>query len=114
LATIFETSPIGLALLDAEQRFIAINEALAEINGLTREQHLGHSIPELFGQSDPKLVEVFHQIYTTGNPFISPNFAVNVPGRSDRRPGYYNVYYLPTVNSNGQVEGRSSLCSRCD
>ncbi|MBD1908466.1 PAS domain S-box protein [Funiculus sociatus GB2-A5] len=105
LATIFNTSPIGLALLDAEQRFIAINEALAEINGLTREQHLGQSIAELFGQSDPQLVEVFHQIYTTANPFISPNFAVNVPGRSDRRPGYYNVYYLPTVNSNGQVEG---------
>ncbi|MBD2125932.1 PAS domain S-box protein [Microcoleus sp. FACHB-1] len=105
LATIFDTSPVGLALLDEKQRFIAINEALAEINGLTRKQHLGHSIPELFGQSDPKLVEVFHQIYATGNPFISPNFAVNVPGRSDRRPGYYNVYYLPTVNSNGQVEG---------
>jgi PAS domain S-box-containing protein len=105
LATIFNTSPIGLALLDAQQRFIAINEALAEINGLTREQHLGRSIPDLFGQSDPKLVEVFHQIYSTGNPFISPNFAVNVPGRSDRRPGYYNVYYLPTVNSNRQVEG---------
>ncbi|HEY9692306.1 MAG TPA: PAS domain S-box protein [Oculatellaceae cyanobacterium] len=104
LETIFETSPIGLALLDTQQRFIAINEALAEINGLTREQHLGHSIPELFGQSDPKLVEVFNQIYTTGNPFISPNFAVNVPGRSDRRPGYYNVYYLPSVNSNSQIE----------
>ena len=105
LATIFDTSPVGLALLDETQRFIAINEALAEINGLTREQHLGYSIPELFGQSEPKLVEVFHQLYTTGNPFISPNFAVNVPGRSDRRPGYYNVYYLPTVNSNRQVEG---------
>jgi len=105
LATIFNTSPIGLALLDAQQRFIAINEALAEINGLTREQHLGQSIAELFDQSDPQLVEVFDQIYTTGNPFISPNFAVHVPGRSDRRPGYYNVYYLPTVNSNGQVEG---------
>jgi len=104
-ATIFDTSPIGLALLDSQQRFIAINEALAEINGLTREQHLGYSIPELFGQSDRKLVEVFYQIYGTGNPFISPNFAMNVPGRSDRRPGYYNVYYLPTVNSNGQVEG---------
>ncbi|MBD2541886.1 PAS domain S-box protein [Coleofasciculus sp. FACHB-SPT36] len=105
LETIFETSPIGLALLDEKQRFIAINEALAEINGLTREQHLGYSIPDLFGQFDPQLVEVFHQIYTTGNPFISPNFAVKVPGRGDRRPGYYNVYYLPTVNSNGQVEG---------
>ncbi|BAY45073.1 two-component hybrid sensor and regulator [Scytonema sp. HK-05] len=104
LTTIFETSPLGIALLDSEQRFIAINEALAQINGLTREQHLGHSIAELFGQSDPQLVEVFHEIYTTGNPFISPSFAVNVPGRSDRTPGYYNVYYLPTTNSNHQVE----------
>ncbi|MUH00932.1 PAS domain S-box protein [Scytonema sp. UIC 10036] len=104
LATIFETSPVGIALLDERQRFIAINEALAQINGLTREQHLGHSIPELFGQSDPKLVEVFHEIYTTGNPFISPSFAVNVPGRSDRTPGYYNVYYLPTTNSNHKVK----------
>ncbi|GAB1539425.1 hypothetical protein NUACC21_20910 [Scytonema sp. NUACC21] len=105
LATIFETSPVGIAWLDTEQRFIAINEALAEINGLTREQHLRYSIPELFGQSDPKLVEVFHQIYTTGNPFISPNFGVNVPGRDDRRPGYYNVYYLPTTNPSHEVEG---------
>ncbi|WGV27133.1 PAS domain-containing protein [Halotia branconii] len=104
LTTIFETSPVGIALLDAEQRFIAINEALAQINGLTREQHLWHSIPELFGQSDPKLVAVFDEIYTTGNPFISSCFAVNVPGRSTRSPGYYNVYYLPTINLNQQVE----------
>ncbi|MBD3883653.1 PAS domain S-box protein [Phormidium tenue FACHB-886] len=105
LASIFNTSPVGLALLNAEQQFIAINEALAEINGLTREQHLGHSIPELFGQSDSQLVEVFHQIYATGSPFISPSFAVNVPGRNDRRPGYYNVHYLPTINPEGRVEG---------
>ncbi|OUL31675.1 histidine kinase [Nostoc sp. RF31YmG] len=104
LARIFETSPVGMGLLDAEQRYIAINEALAEINGLTREQHLGYSIPQLFDQCDPNLVAVFHEIYTTGNPFISPNFAVKVPGRSDRFPGYYNVYYLPTINSNHQVK----------
>ncbi|HEY9639473.1 MAG TPA: PAS domain S-box protein [Coleofasciculaceae cyanobacterium] len=104
LTTLFETSPVGLALLDANQRFIAINEALAEINGLTREQHLGHSIPDLFGQSDPGLVEIFREIYATGNAFISSNFAIHVPGREDRCPGYYNVDYLPTCNSLGQVE----------
>ncbi|MDZ7960674.1 MAG: PAS domain S-box protein [Aulosira sp. DedQUE10] len=104
LETIFDTSPVGMALLDAEQRFIAINEALAQTNGLTREQHLGYSIAELFAQSDPQLVAVFHEIYTTGNPFIAHSFAVNVPGRSDCSPGYYNVYYLPTTNSNRQVE----------
>ncbi|AUT03306.1 histidine kinase [Nostoc sp. CENA543] len=104
LATIFETSPVGMALLDNKQRFIAINEALAQINGLTREQHLGHSVPELFGQSDPGIVAVFEEIYNTGNRFISSGLAINPPGRSDRSPGYYNVYYLPTTNSNDEVE----------
>jgi PAS domain S-box-containing protein len=104
LATIVDTSPIGLALLNSEQRFIAINDALAAINGLTREQHLGRSVSELFGQVDPAIVEVFDQIYTTGDSFISPSLAINTPGHDDRRPGYYNVYYLPTVNSNHQVE----------
>jgi PAS domain S-box-containing protein len=104
LAAIFDTSPIGLALLDAEQRFVAINEALAEINDFPREQHLGRSVPELFSQVAPEIVEIFHQLYTTGEPFISPSLAVNAPGQDDRRPGYYNVYYLPTVNSNRQVD----------
>jgi PAS domain S-box-containing protein len=104
LATIFETSPVGIGLLDSQQRFIAINEALAQMNGLTREQHLGRSIPELFGETDPNLVEVIQEIYTTGNPFICPNLAIAVPGLSERSPGYYNVYYLPTTNSDQQVE----------
>lgn len=104
LATIFETSPVGIGLLNAQQQFVAINKALAEINGLTREQHLGHSIGEIFSQYDANLVEIFDDIYTTGQPFVSPNFAVKTPGRSDRQPGYYNVYYLPTKNLNNQVE----------
>ncbi|MBD3559758.1 PAS domain-containing protein, partial [Planktothrix sp. FACHB-1355] len=104
LKTIFETSPVGMAWLDSEQRFIAINEALAEINGLTREQHLGNSVAELFGQSDPQIVELFDEIYQTGNPFISPSLAINAPRRNDRQPGFYNVYYLPTKNSYHQVK----------
>ncbi|MGG6240522.1 PAS domain S-box protein [Nodosilinea sp. AN01ver1] len=104
LATIVDTSPIGLALLDQEQRFIAINDALAEINGIPRDGHLGKSVAELFGQSDPTIVDVIDQIYATGQPFISPSLPLHAPGRDDRRPGYYNVYYLPTVDSNHQVE----------
>ncbi|MBE9228212.1 PAS domain-containing protein [Phormidium sp. LEGE 05292] len=104
LKTIFETSPVGMAWLDSEQRFIAINEALAEINGLTREQHLGHSVAELFAHIDAQIVKLFDRIYSTGNPFISPSLAINAPKRDDRQPGYYNVYYLPTKDSNDRVK----------
>jgi len=104
LRTIFETSPIGIGLLDRQQRFVAINEALAQINGLTREQHLGNSVAELFGDVDPGIVSVFDEIYNTGNRFMALSLAINAPGRSDRTPGYYNVYYLPTTNYNQQIE----------
>jgi PAS domain S-box-containing protein len=104
LSTIFETSPIGIGLLDHEQRFVAINEALAEINGLSRQQHLGHSISDLFANSDPNLVKLFDSIYATGELFISSQLPVSVPGRNDRRPGYYSVYYLPTQNRSGTVQ----------
>ncbi|NES98046.1 MAG: PAS domain-containing protein, partial [Desertifilum sp. SIO1I2] len=105
LTTLFETSPVGMAFLDRQQRFVAINEALAEINGLSREQHLNRTIAELFGESDPNLVQLFEQIYATGAPFISPQHPVSVPGRQDRCPGYYNVYYLPNITREGDVEG---------
>ncbi|PZV09346.1 MAG: histidine kinase [Leptolyngbya sp.] len=105
LATIVDTSPIGLALLNGEQRFVAINQALAEINGLPRDHHLGKSITELFVQTDPAIVEVIGRIYATGEPFISPNLPIYAPGRDDRRPGYYNIYYLPTVDAHHRVEG---------
>lgn len=104
LANIFETSPVGLGFLDRDQRFVAINEALAEINGLSPDEHIGKSIPEIFGQSDPAMVDLIDRIYETGKPFIAPNYAVNVPNRIDRRPGYYNVYYVPDILPNGDVE----------
>ncbi|MBD1919105.1 MULTISPECIES: PAS domain S-box protein [Cyanophyceae] len=104
MATLIDTSPVGLALLDSEQRFIAINDAMAGINGLPRDYHLGKSVVELFGQIDPAIVEVMDQIYATGQPFLSPNLPLNAPGHDDRRPGYYDVYYLPTVDANQRVE----------
>jgi PAS domain S-box-containing protein len=104
LSTLFETSPVGLGYLDQDQRFVAINEALANINGLSPAQHLGRTVSELYSDSDPALVDTFQRLYDTGQPLIAPNFAMNVPGRSDRHPGYYNVYYLPDITPTGKVE----------
>jgi PAS domain S-box-containing protein len=104
LATLFESAPIGMGLLDAGQRFISINTALAEINGISLEDHLGRTPEELFGQSNPDLVNLCNEIYATGQAFSSPNLSVSAPNRPDRRPGYYSVYYLPTLHPSQGVE----------
>ncbi len=56
LETLFEKAPIGLGLWDTSLRFVRVNDALARINGLPREAHLGHTVGELLPQIDPSVM----------------------------------------------------------
>ena len=41
LDTIFESAPVGLALHGPDLRFVRVNRALADMNGLSPEEHVG-------------------------------------------------------------------------
>src|SRR5258708_4214535 len=47
LNTVVDQAPIGIALFDRQLRFIRLNDALAAIDGLPAEAHLGHTVGEL-------------------------------------------------------------------
>ncbi len=51
---VFEASPIGIALLDKDLRFVSANEALEKLHGLTRKDIIGNDPVELewFGACD--------------------------------------------------------------
>ena len=57
------SAPIGLAALDPQLRYVAVNDWLAELNGGTVEAHLGKTvrdvIPELADQLEPIMREIF-------------------------------------------------------
>ena len=48
---VYDNSPVGLCLQDEQLRFIRLNQLLADINGLSIEEHLGKTprdvLPEL-------------------------------------------------------------------
>ncbi len=51
--------PVGLGLLDENLRFLRVNQALADINGVAMEDHIGHTpfelVPDLAAQVEPHL-----------------------------------------------------------
>ena len=55
----FNSSSVGLCILDSELRYIAINKKLAQINGQSPENHLGKSVRQILGDFadlvEPKL-----------------------------------------------------------
>jgi PAS domain S-box-containing protein len=44
---IFEASPIGIGMSDAEGRFVSLNDAAAQIFGLPKESIVGRTLPDL-------------------------------------------------------------------
>lgn len=67
----FSQSPIGLAVYDPDLRFVRINEALARINGLPVDAHLGRRISNLLpGLNSAEIEQAMRRVLVTGRPVI--------------------------------------------
>ncbi len=104
LDALFANAPVGLAVLDRELRFVRINLALAEINGLPTEQHLGRALWEVVpGVASERLVRQLEAVMDTGEPLLDQA----VEGETPAAPGQLRNWlgsWFP-VNVAGRVIG---------
>ena len=77
----FADAPIGFALLDHHQRFRAVNDKLAELTGIDREDHVGHTARELL-PGLPRLLEAIDSVLSSGEAMRS----VEITGRTRATP----------------------------
>lgn len=70
-ARVITQSPIGLAVLDTALRYVSVNPALARLNGMPAEEHLGRTLREVLPQVDADPLEaVARRVLETGEPVI--------------------------------------------
>ncbi|GHD06897.1 hypothetical protein GCM10010313_25460 [Streptomyces violarus] len=78
-------SPIGLAVLDTELRYVSVNAALVEINGVPAEQHLGRAIHEVVPQMDVEALEAAaRRVLDTGTPVVDQSTIGRTPADPDQ------------------------------
>jgi PAS domain S-box-containing protein len=64
-------APIGIVFVDTELRYLRVNKALAEMNGLPADEHLGRKIQEVLpadAESTQSLIRRIEHVLTTGHP----------------------------------------------
>ncbi|WP_164413983.1 SpoIIE family protein phosphatase [Streptomyces salinarius] len=77
-------SPIGLAVLDTELRYVSVNPALEELNGIPAEEHLGRTIRELLPQVDADPLEAAaREVLETGRPVVDQPATGRTPADPD-------------------------------
>jgi PAS domain S-box-containing protein len=98
-------SPIGLAVLDADLRYVSVNPALEQINGIPAAEHLGRTIREVLPLVDADAIEdAARQVLDTGRPSVDRSMTGRTPADPDEdRAWSVSLYRLE--NALGTVLG---------
>jgi two-component system, cell cycle sensor histidine kinase and response regulator CckA len=100
LDTVFTGAPVGLAFLDRALRFVRVNEALARMNGVAREAHLGRTLEEVLGAAGTLVAGYFAEVLRTGRPVLEREIVAPAP-----EPGAAGRIYLASYYPVGLREG---------
>jgi formate hydrogenlyase transcriptional activator len=100
LAAYFSSSTVGLAIFDPQLRYIAVNDTLAEINGVPASDHLGKTPPEILGGVAEVVVPGLRKVISTREP-VSLEISATLPTRKE--VGHWMVHYLPIQDAFGNV-----------
>ncbi len=85
LDALFETCPIGLVMLDERLRYVHLNQALADMDGMPIAEHLGRPMTEVMLTSDGGEYErTLRAVAEGGRPVVGALVGLRTPGRPDR------------------------------
>jgi two-component system cell cycle sensor histidine kinase/response regulator CckA len=104
IARLFESSPNGVGLWDRELRFIRVNQALADINRLPPEAHVGKRLGEVVPRLAGTLEPLFREVLRSGEPVVN----VEVSGETPANPGDQRTWrtsYYPVRGDDGSIVG---------
>ncbi|MEA2494411.1 MAG: hypothetical protein QOJ29_2322, partial [Thermoleophilaceae bacterium] len=104
LDTLFATAPVGLGFFDTQLRYVRINAALAEINGLPVEDHIGRPLQEIMPGADRSVAEQLQRVIDTGTPLTDVEVQVATQ-RNPGQPRLFNASYYPVHSPDGEILG---------
>jgi PAS domain S-box-containing protein len=102
---VFAAAPIALAFMDANFRYVRVNEALATINGLPAEEHYGLTLRDALGDELADQIEPLHRrVLETGEPILD----LQIEGRTAAAPDetrHWLVSYYPVRKVADEIIG---------
>ncbi|WP_290439406.1 PAS domain-containing protein [Leptolyngbya sp. 'hensonii'] len=97
LNSLLSSSPVGIAFLDQDLRYLHANEALATINGLPLADHFNKTVWDLLPAWADLVAQMVKQVIQTGEPLLNQEFQgeTHPPGVIRHCLVNYYPVYLP-------------------
>jgi PAS domain S-box-containing protein len=113
LNSLLDNAPVGFGFFDHDYRYLRINPALAEMNGLSVEEHLGRKLNDVVPALAAEVFEAFQQVKETGQSVVNQE----VRGETPRFPGQNRSWlcnFYPVSTPDGTLLGTGVLISDID
>jgi PAS domain S-box-containing protein len=109
LRAVYDTVPVGLALVDPDLRFVNVNARFAAISGLPTEAHIGRAPHEVMpdGLSGP-LQDAQRRVFETGRPMLDVACSGPAPG-AVQHLRHWLASCHPVKDAEGNVTGVSAV-----
>ncbi len=104
LRSLFAAAPAGIALLDAELRYVRVNDAYAAIAGRHAAEYPGRTPHEAIPGIAPRVEPFYRRVLETGEPLVG----MEVTAPSPREPESIRTWlasYYPVRDAAGRVQG---------
>jgi PAS domain S-box-containing protein len=103
LEAVLASAPIGIGFWDTELRYVRVNEALAEINGLPPEEHVGRTLAEVVPGLAPQLEPIYRRVLETGEPYMHTEATGEVPSTPGSVRHWLTSYYPVRTGAGGII-----------
>ena len=107
IGSLLAHAPVGLGFLDRQLRYLAVNEALATINGITPAAHVGRTVADVIPDFAPMLEPLLRGVLDTGVPVLNLD-VTNRPLTPDAAR-HWLCNYFPLHGNDGTIQGVGAL-----
>jgi|GEM_PF-2149902 len=103
LSLVIDTNPSLIYAKDLEKRFVLVNQALADLYGMTKEQMIGKTVSDIY--SDPELIARFddqdQKIISSKESIVFSEDSISINGETQKR--WFQTTKKPLLSQSGEV-----------
>lgn len=104
LDTLLVSAPVGIGFWDRDLRFVRLNDALADLNAMPVEDHIGKTLDQVIPDLAPSLEPLYRRVLETGEP-VTHDEATGDPALASGDRRHWISSYYPVRSESGEITG---------